>query len=345
MLEQKLQQKAEELGFAALAILPAGETPYSDTYARFIDQGFQGKMSYLERHKELKADIRNLRPWAKSIVVFLYSYHTKDLPVIVREDPSRGILAQYAWGPDYHDVLNRKLEVLAKWMREEMGDNIQVEPAVDAKPVGERSWAAAGGLGHIGKNGNLINYQWGSTVFLSEMFVGKALIPMTHKTVSSCGFCTACKDACPTNAIVEDGMIDARKCISYLTIELRGEIPEEFRKAIGNRIFGCDTCQDVCPWNSKKRPSSDPFLSAEVDIAAPKLEDLASLTPEEFDRRYKNTPISRAGYEGFMRNVAVALGNWGTIEAAAILRTLERIENDIVQTHVKWGLQQCESVE
>ncbi len=305
----EVRELAHACGFE-LAGIAAAEPPADlPHYRAWLSQGMAGKMAYLEgRRSEVRADPRRLLESAKSIVCVGKLYNHPGPTVADIDDPERGWISRYAWGEgDYHEVLRTGLEQLAARM-------LRFEPfdwkiCVDTAPLLERSYARAAGLGWIGKNTCLINEPLGSWFFLGELITSLELEPDCPPP-DRCGSCTRCIDACPTQALVPDGdstMLDARRCISYLTIELRGPIPEEHRAGIGSHIFGCDICQDVCPWNRRAPYTTEPAF-APVHVASP-LKDVARLTPGEFQATFGHTPVSRARFDGIRRNVAVAMAN------------------------------------
>ncbi|HET7376492.1 MAG TPA: tRNA epoxyqueuosine(34) reductase QueG, partial [Anaerolineae bacterium] len=258
----------------------------------------------------------------------------------VKNDPARGLIARYAWGVDYYHLMTPRLNELTRFVRAESGREIKSKVYVDTGAVLERDWAQLSGLGFIGKNTCLINPRLGSWLFLGVLITDLDLEvdqPITHV---SCGNCTRCLTACPTAAFTSPYVLDARKCISYLTIELRGSIPLELRSLLGNRIFGCDICQDVCPWPARfAQPTRErSFFPIDLDRAAPKLIDLARLTEDQFKQKFAGTPILRAKRRGLLRNVAVALGNWGSTQASEALQGLALDQDPVIAEHAQWGL-------
>jgi len=349
-LTEHIKSRAAELGFDLVGIAPAGIAPHANEYADWIASGMMGEMSYLARDPDRRSDLDRVLPGARSIIVVGLSYYTIDLPDEIKNDPSRGLIARYAWGADYHDVMTPRLEELAQFVREgsRSAGTLRAMPVVtktyvDTGPVLERDWALTAGLGFIGKNTCLINPHMGSWLFLGVVITDAALTPSPSPNTGEgvgCGNCTRCLTACPTNAFPTPYVLDARKCISYLTIELKGSISIELRPLIGNRIFGCDICQNVCPWPTRfAAPTKErAFFPADVDRAAPKLVDLAQLSEEEFKQRFAGTPILRTKRRGLLRNVAVALGNWGSAEAREALEMLARDPDSIIAEHARWGI-------
>ena len=347
-LSERIKSRAGELGFDLVGIAPAGVAPHAQEYVDWVVSGMMGEMAYMARNPDRRSDLDRVLPGARSIVVVGLNYYTIDLPDDLKHDPSRGLIARYAWSVDYHDVMASRLEELAK----DVGEEAQTKVYVDTGPVLERDWALTAGLGFIGKNTCLIHPRMGSWLFLGVIITDAdlTLTPMPSPRPSpnrgegvGCGTCTHCLTACPTNAFPAPHILDARKCISYLTIELKGSIPEELRPLMGNRIFGCDICQDVCPWPTRfAAPTKERVLfPVAVDRAAPKLIDLAQLGEEDFKQRFAGTPLLRAKRRGLLRNVAVALGNWGSAEAREALEMLTRDPDLIIAEHARWGLAQC----
>jgi epoxyqueuosine reductase len=270
------------------------------------------------------------------------NYYPGEIPVEARTDPSRGLISRYAWGADYHDLMAPRLEELAASIRAETGGRAADRIYVDTGPVLERAYAAAAGLGFIGKNTCMIHPRFGSWLFLGEILldvdVGRDVIP-SYKG-GGCGTCTRCLEACPTGALVAPYVLDARRCISYLTIELKGAIPGELRPLLGNRIYGCDVCQEVCPWQRFARPTQErAFRAADPDRAAPPLLALIALDEEGFRRRYTGSPIARIGRGRFLRNVAVALGNWGDRQAIPALEKALTDADPLMREHAAWALE------
>jgi epoxyqueuosine reductase len=268
-------------------------------------------MGYLtDRRGDVRDDPRNLLPTAQSVVCVGKLYNTPHPRTTEIDDTKRGWISRYAWGADYHDVLRQGLEMLVRRIQELHNEPFDWKICVDTAPLLERSYARAAGLGWIGKNTCLINQQQGSWFFLGELLLSIKLTPDAPPP-DRCGSCTRCIDACPTAAIVPDTTggwtLDARACISYLTIEKRGEIANELAERIGSHVFGCDICQDVCPWNSRAPVTANPLFAP--SWFAPSLAGLAALDESDFRRLFRHSPVWRARYSGFMRNVAIAIGN------------------------------------
>lgn len=312
-------------------------------FARFrswTERGLAGAMRYLTDHRaDIRSDPEHLLPGVRSIICVGLVYNGPEPLSTEFSDIERAWISRYAWGEDYHRVLRERLETLARELA-------SVEPfswraCIDIAPLLERSLAARAGLGWIGRNTCLINQQTGSWFFLGELLTTLEL-EADSPLPDRCGTCTRCIDACPTKAIVPspDGRfeLDARLCISYFTIELRGSVPEEHRAALGANVFGCDICQDVCPWNRRAAVTGDrAFRPREF---APPLERLAALSEEEFREMFQGTPVPRAKYSGFLRNVAIAMGNAGLEKFRAPLEKLTGFANPIVAEHAAWALKQ-----
>ena len=342
MLSKKVESKALEAGFDLVGIAAARPTLETAFYPEWLARGFAGRMSYLEgRRGEMRADPRNLLPSAESIICVGVVYNTEHPYSMDADCEGRGWVSRYAWGDDYHYVLTRRLQALIDVLRQDLGP-FEAKICVDTAPLLERVYAHRAGLGWIGHNTCLINQQAGSWVFLGEALTSLYLEPDSPAPFR-CGSCTRCIDACPTDALVPTGKkdgpmyaLDATQCISYWNIELRGPIPEAARPAMGAHLFGCDICQDVCPWNRQAAVTEAPEFQPRN--ALPRLERLASLNPEEFDRRFRHTSIERSRYRGFLRNVAVAMGNSGEKRFLEPLRRLAASPDPVIADHAAWAM-------
>lgn len=335
----------QELGFALVGIVPAEPSQTFGQYVDWLNHGYAGEMDWIhtEGRKEKRANVRNIMPEAKTVISLAYSYYTQDLPPDILNDPSRGIFARYTWGRDYHKVLKKKLETLITLIEQTLGHAVKAKAYVDTGPILERELAQRAGLGFIGNNSLMINSSLGSYLFLCEILLDEECEPLLERgNRGGCRRCTKCVDICPTKAIVKPYVIDATKCLSYLTIENRGAIPEPIRPLMKNRIYGCDICQEVCPWNAlpKAKQTKSDWLQATIDIQAPLLTDLAQLTDKMFLERFQGTPVMRVKRYGLLRNVAVALGNWGTPAAIPSLELLANDSHELVREHAQWGLAQ-----
>lgn len=356
-LSQRIKEKAYDLGFDLIGLAPADRAPHAEAYRRWLEQGYAATMQWLARDPHRREDPRQVLPGVQSVVVVGMSYFVLNPSADLWHDPSRGRIARYAWGLDYHDVLLPRLRELADFVEKEAGRTLNRRAYVDTGPLLERDFAAQAGLGFIGKNTLLINPKMGSYLFLGEILVdveldydepapdGGASCRIgpagESKRLGTCGACTRCLTKCPTYAFPAPYILDSNRCISYLTIELKGSIPVELRPLLGNWIFGCDECQEVCPWVRRySRPTGESFLSYDPDRVAPRLVDLMALDNATFRTRFKGTPILRTRRRGLLRNVAVALGNWGSQEALPILEQTLADAEPLVREHVVWAIEQ-----
>jgi epoxyqueuosine reductase len=307
---ESVGQRARTLGFDLCGVAPAEALPEAGRIREWLARGYAGDMGYLPRTARLREDVRRVLPSARSVIVTGTVYNTDRPYSIETTDPSRALVSRYAWGDDYHDVVGRRLDGLLDWMRAEHGAPFEARAWVDTGPIHERAHAERAGLGWIGKHGCLINPELGSWLFLSAIACSLPLAP-AEPVLDRCGTCTVCVEACPTGAIVEPRVLDATRCISYLTIELRRGIPEPLRAAVGNRIFGCDICQDVCPWNQSAARSDDPAWQPRPALDQARLGDLWERSDEELAGLIRGSAVSRAGVSGLRRNLAAALANSG----------------------------------
>ena len=337
-LTEQIKARAQKLGFELVGITPAEESQTFRLYEKWLENGYAGEMGYLENHRHLKRDPRHCLPEAKSVISLAINYYTLDPAQALVENPSRGQISRYAWGDDYHEIIRAKLRKLAAFIDETGGKKLKQKIYVDTGPIIEREYAQKAGIGWIGKNTNFINWQSGSWYFLAELLVSVELEYDWQLPRGSCGTCTLCIEACPTDAIVAPNVLDSRLCISYLTIELKDSIPRKLRPQMGNLIFGCDICQEVCPWNSMATPTTEPGFHPREENIAPKLLSLINMTQAEFSKRFKNSPIKRAKRRGFLRNVAVALGNWGNRRAVPALKRALDDDEALVRGHAAWAL-------
>jgi epoxyqueuosine reductase len=310
----EVKELALDCGFELAGVATAVPLPEADFYQEWVRRGMAGEMRYLtDRRGDMRSDPRTLLPSARSIVCVGKLYNGPQ-PYSTRfGELERAWISRYAWGADYHDVLRRGLEQLAARLQASTEKPFEWKIAVDTAPLLERAYARQAGLGWIGKNTCLIREGAGSWFFLGELLVSLALEPDSPPP-DRCGTCTQCIEACPTGAIVATGgeqpawALDSRRCISYLTIELRGPVPDALQPGMGRQVFGCDICQDVCPWNREAPVTAEPAFQARN--FAPPLEKLAALSAEEFREMFAGTPVERSRYEGFRRNVAIAVANF-----------------------------------
>jgi epoxyqueuosine reductase len=336
-LKAHLLAEARRIGFELAGIAPALPAATSDAYAQWATAGHAGEMAYLTRDPERRSDPARVWPEARSVLVVGLNYRTWEPEPEERYDPGRGQLARYALGDDYHEVLVDKLKALLAWLDAETGGGVRGRYYVDTGPLLERDLAARAGLGWWGKNTCLIDRRQGSYFFLGALLLSVELPPDAPAS-DHCGTCNRCQTACPTGAFLEPYVLDARRCISYLTIELRGPIPRELRPLIGNWVFGCDICQEVCPWNRKAAFGSEPRFSPRDRLKAPELIPLLELTQEEFSALFRHSAVKRTKRRGLLRNVCVALGNSGDPAAVpALIRALSH-EEPLVRGHAAWAL-------
>ncbi|HEY4059158.1 MAG TPA: tRNA epoxyqueuosine(34) reductase QueG [Kofleriaceae bacterium] len=331
---------AKSLGFARAAVIPVEPPRRHDLYTSWLADGHAGEMTYLatSAHVDTRADLRALLATAKSLIVVALAYDRAD--PIVPADRLRGRIARYARGEDYHLVMRDKLVELSDILARELGSPVASRPCVDSAPVLEREWAERGGLGFVAKNTMLIAPGIGSYVVLGELLVDAeiALAPV-EPSKPKCGSCRACLDACPTNAFVDEFVLDARRCISYQTIENHGVIPRELRAAIGTWVFGCDVCQEVCPFNAGAGTAPEPRLALrDTEHALPDLVELAKKGANQLRQFVKRTALRRVPRDVLLRNVAVALGNTGDAAAIPALVALLREPVPLIRAHAVWAL-------
>jgi epoxyqueuosine reductase len=343
-ISERIRSRAREMGFGAVGVAPVRPSDYGDAYARWIAEGMHGEMAYLAREDAVakRRDPAVLVPGARSAVVVALEYFNADGEPETAADPSRGIVARYARNHDYHELMKERLIALQDWINAELLP-VQGRAYVDTGAVLERELAQRAGLGWYGRNTMLIQPRRGSYWFLGVILLDVEMAYDAPFAKEHCGTCSACVDACPTGALLgrdETGAprMDARRCISYLTIELRGPIPRDLRPLIGNRIYGCDICAEVCPWNSFATPSSEEAFLAREGLDGPSLIEWMTMTQEEFSARFKGSPIKRAKRRGLLRNVAVALGNWGSPDAVPALAVALNDEEPLVRGHAAWAL-------
>jgi len=340
-LLSRMQRWARSLGFQALGV---SDIDLRDAEAKLQDwlaKGFHGEMGFMAKHGSMRTHPEQLVEGTVRVISLRMDYWPGEAaePWKVLDDGNRAFISRYALGRDYHKLMRKRLAKLAKRIEREVGP-MGFRVFTDSAPVMEKAIAEKAGLGWIGKHTNVLNRDHGSYFFLGEIYTDLPL-PVTDATSAHCGSCSACIDICPTQAIVGPYQLDARRCISYLTIELRGAIPEEFRPMMGNRIYGCDDCQLVCPWNKYAQSTVEPDYLPREGLDAPQLIDLFNWTEQEFLSRLEGSPIRRIGYECWLRNIAVALGNAKT--SAPVVNALQqKVEHQsaLVREHVTWALDQ-----
>jgi epoxyqueuosine reductase len=379
-----VESRAKELGFDLCGVVSAAKFPELEHMEEWLARGFAGEMKYLSDPRRRTAE--GALPGVRSVIVCALNYNTSlpkstDVPHLPADDEPRGWISRYAWGDDYHEVLKSRLEELLGGLREHFGETFESRLYADTGPLHERIFAKYAGLGWVGKNTLLLNQGLGSWIFLGAILTTLDLAPTLDNGVlpppDLCGSCRRCLDACPTEAFVEPYVMDARRCISFLTIELRGAIPEELREPMGNHVFGCDICQDVCPWNrrapetrreefrprtmapgveaeaaeneedseSTQRGKTDTTDSPEESLFLPRLEWLAAMDEAEFRRMFRGSAIKRAKWRGLVRNACIALGNSdlrrGTGPYQRIMELLNRLSastDSVISESAIWAL-------
>ena len=336
-LEQRLKAEAARLGFAACAIARADAAPEAGRRLRqWLAAGHHGDMLWMEERAEQRGSPQGLWPGVRSVVMLGMSYAPGRDPLALADVGERGRISVYAQGRDYHDVVKKGLKSLARWLVEQQESALKV--FVDTAPVMEKPLAAAAGLGWQGKHSNLVSRAHGSWLFLGAIYSEIALEPDAPE-VDHCGSCTACQAACPTDAFPAPYVVDARRCISYLTIEHKGPIPEEFRAAIGNRIYGCDDCLAVCPWNKfADAAAANRAFVGRAELAAPELGDVLALDDAGFRELFSGSPIKRIGRNRMVRNAAIAAGNSGDLRLIGRLEALVRDEDAVVAEAARWAI-------
>ncbi len=337
-----VKDEALRLGFDLCGIAPAENFPELRFLREWLDAGYGGEMGYLARGAGRRMDIRQVLPSARSVIVAAMVYNT-DQPYSTEATGDRAEISRYAWGEDYHRVMGEGLDALIAWMREHCDGPFEARPYVDTGPVQERVFAQHGGLGWIGKNTCLINPDLGSWLFLSEIVTSLALEP-DEPGFDQCGSCTLCLEACPTGALVEPHVLDATRCISYLTIELKGAIPESVRAGVGRHVYGCDICQEVCPWNVRPAVTARGEWLPRAEFDRPGLTEMWHASDERLRAALRGSAMTRAKLTGIRRNIATALGNSNdpraadTFEESDEERAASPSKNDpVVREHVDWA--------
>lgn len=343
-IKSVIQRAASEAGFDLCGIAPAADAAELQRFSAWIAAGRAGDMKYLEARNEQgelkRSSLSRVAPWARSVIVCAINYNT-DQPYSTQvQDPSRGWISRYAWSrEDYHDAVLRRLkEVEAALQRAGAGSGAELitQSYVDTGPIVERVFAKHAGIGWTGKNTCLINQKAGSWLFLGVILTSVELMP-DLPAPDRCGTCTRCIEACPTNAILGPYQLDANKCIAYLTIEKRGSIPHELRPGIGHHVFGCDICQDVCPWNRKAPVSDAPEFTPRPGLVNPALAWLAEMSAEDFSSTFRGSPIRRTKRSGLRRNAAIAMGNSGNREFLPVVERMAADDDESVAESARWA--------
>ncbi|PYY16910.1 MAG: tRNA epoxyqueuosine(34) reductase QueG [Acidobacteria bacterium] len=352
-LFQLAQRAATDAGFERIGVAPAShpEMRELEYFSEWIDAGYAGEMGYLKRRSDSgeykRTSLEQALPWAKSVVVVAINYNPPAPKSTEPAAATQGWISRYALSPgDYHNTVLHKLRRIESALLEDLrtaGVEVMTRSYVDTGPVLERVYAKYAGIGWVGKNTCIINQQLGSWVFLGVIVTSlehSAFVAEEKLAIAAdrCGSCTRCIDACPTEAIVAPRQLDASRCIAYFTIEKRGAIPTEMREKVGRHVFGCDICQDVCPWNRKSPITTNPDFLPDSSLVNPDLAQLARISEQEFRHRFRGSPMSRAKYAGFLRNVAIAMANSNRSEYVADLEELAASEDPVVSDHAKWAI-------
>jgi epoxyqueuosine reductase len=337
-IKHDILSRAQSEGFDLVRFTGAAAVPENAERLRdYLNAGHHGAMTWMAERSHWRADPQAMWPQAKSVVVLGLNYGPARDPLAILEQKSRAAISVYAQGDDYHDVVKKKLKALAGYMVQEFGGDVKV--FVDTAPVMEKPLAQKAGLGWQGKHTNLVSREFGSWLFLGSIFTTLDLPPDAGEA-DHCGNCHACLDVCPTDAFPAPYRLDARRCISYLTIENDGPIPREFRKAMGNRIYGCDDCLAVCPWNKFAQTASELKLAAREELKSPPLEDLARLDDAAFRALFRKSPVKRIGRDRFLRNVMIAIGNSGDAGLAQSAQAALQDSSPLVRGAAVWALSQ-----
>ena len=337
-LKAALASEALSLGFDCVGVTdPADIAAAAEHFRAFLDTGAHGDMDWLAARPERRADPRVLWPGVRSVIMLGVNYGPDENPLHILQQRTRGAISVYAQGDDYHDLVKKRLKALARWLLAATGAEVKV--FVDTAAVMEKPLGQAAGLGWQGKHTNLVSREFGSWLFLGAIFTA-ADLPRDTAEADHCGSCQACLDICPTAAFPAPYKLDARRCISYLTIENKGPIPHEFRKAIGNRIYGCDDCLAICPWNKFAQQGREIKLAARDELRGPDLADLAGLDDAAFRARFTKSPVKRIGRDRFIRNVLIAIGNANDAALAVEAERLLEDQNPLVRGAAVWALSQ-----
>jgi epoxyqueuosine reductase len=340
-LEERIKERARALGFELAGIAPATPADGFDRLRDWLDRGYAGAMDYLERHADARRHPAAVLPQVRSVVMVGMNYFLPDAASDRTPVAGAGRVARYARGADYHDVLRQRLNALLDWLRAEL-PGCRGRGVVDTAPLLERDFARRAGLGWFGKNTMLLNKRLGSYFFLGALLLDRELRPDPPHETAHCGTCTACLDACPTQAFPEPGVLDARRCISYLTIELKGPVAEELRAPMGDWLFGCDVCQEVCPWNRKAPHAAEPAFQPRPDLEPVDLIELLGLSEAEFRQRFRGTALTRPKRRGLLRNAALVLGNQGDPAALPALRRALDDPEPLVREAARWAIVRIE---
>jgi epoxyqueuosine reductase len=335
MLTQKIREEALRLGFFRIGFAPARRPLHETHFKSWLENGFQGEMHYLERQASKRMDPGLILAGARSVIVLALNY---SFDLTSGESFPIGKISRYAWGGDHHPIVKSRVDRLMEFIRSQVPD-VHGFSSVDSGPVMEKFWGTQTSIGWMGKHSILIARNHGSRFFIGAILLDIELA-YDQREKDFCGTCDRCIRACPSRAITAPYILDARRCISYLTVEFRGVIPRELRPLIGGRIYGCDDCQDVCPWNRKPLLSTVKELEPRAENYAPQLFCLAAISREEFGRRFANSPIRRITRDVFVRNIMIALGNSSQIESVPVLKRALQDSSPLVRAHAAWALGQ-----
>lgn len=335
-IKDALRRKALDLGFDVVGFAAAaGDPDWARDLSAYLADGRHGEMEWMAETRDRRSSPTGLWSEVRSVVVLGINYGPAGDPLALLRHPDRGNVSVYARNKDYHDLVKRRLKALARWMVEALGGDLKV--FVDTAPVMEKPLGQAAGVGWRGRHTNLVSREFGSWLFLAEIFTTLAIDP-DPPGEDCCGSCRACQDACPTGAIEGPGRIDPRRCISYLTIEHKGPIPHDLRPLMGNRIYGCDDCLAACPWNKFARATAEPDFLPRAELTAPRLADLARLDDAGFREVFAGSPVKRVGRDRFVRNVLVAIGNSGVPDLAAAAASRLDDSSPLVREAAAWAL-------
>ena len=346
-----VKRAAQQAGFELAGIAPAADSPELQSFPEWIAAGHAGEMKYMEARDEQgslkRASLSRVAPWARSVVVCAINYNTEHPYSTEVQDPSRGWISRYAWSrQDYHEAVLQRLQQVEAALHEAVPESepqLITRSYVDTGPIVERVFAKYAGVGWIGKNTCIINQKIGSWLFLGVILTSLELTPDVPAP-DRCGTCTRCIEACPTDAILAPHQLDSNRCISYLTIEKRGSIPEELRADIGRHVFGCDICQDVCPWNRKAPAATAPEFSPREGLVNPALDWLAEMSAEDFRETFRGSPIRRAKRSGLRRNAVIAMGNSGNRRFLPLLEALALDGDGAVADSAHWALERLRNL-
>jgi epoxyqueuosine reductase len=342
--KETIAAAARRHGFDLAGVMRAADlasAPDLSFYRSWLAQGYHGQMAYLAGERaEIRRDLDRLLPGVRSVICVAMNYNVELPYSTALPDATRAWISRYAWGDDYHQLFREKLEALVSDLRKDFAppEEFRARVAVDTSPILERALARRTAVGWMGKNTCLINQKLGSWLFLGEVLTTLEL-PPDDPAPDRCGSCTKCIEACPTGALLGPRVLDSRLCISYWTIEARGAIPEQMRAGIGRHVFGCDICQDVCPWNRKASATRQLAFRPRHGLFNPPLEELAEISEQQFGRTFRDSPIRRAGYQGFLRNVCLAIGNSGAPKFVPQMRRLAEHSDPVIREHAIWALE------